>query len=169
MTTRFAPAPTGLLHLGHVLNAATVWGAGRLLGHSVLLRVEDHDQDRSRQFFEAAILDDLDWLGFTPDIFPTSAFRAGRCDGRQSDRAEHYRAAADRLRQAGMLYGCACTRATMVAGARSPARAASAGPRRAGGRPADPRPPRELDVSVRGDGRRLVAVDRPGCPRHRPA
>ncbi len=121
MTTRFAPAPTGLLHLGHVLNAATVWGVARLLGHAVLLRVEDHDQDRSRQDFEAAILDDLDWLGFAPDIFPTSAFRAGTCDGRQSDRTRHYRAAADRLQQAGLLYGCACTRSTMVAGARSSA------------------------------------------------
>ncbi|MEO7273612.1 MAG: glutamate--tRNA ligase family protein [Vicinamibacterales bacterium] len=121
MTTRFAPAPTGLLHLGHVLNAATVWGAARLLGHAVLLRVEDHDQERSRRHFEAAILDDLDWLGFIPDIHPTAAFRSGRCDGRQSDRTEHYRAAADRLRAAGRLYGCACTRATMVTGARSAA------------------------------------------------
>jgi glutamyl/glutaminyl-tRNA synthetase len=121
MTTRFAPAPTGLLHLGHVVNAATVWGAARLLGHAVLLRIEDHDQERSRAVFEAAILDDLDWLGFTPDIHPTAAFRAGPCDGRQSDRNEHYRAAAAGLQAAGLLYGCACTRATMTAGARSAA------------------------------------------------
>src|SRR3954468_13827517 len=103
MTTRFAPAPTGLIHLGHVLNAATVWGAARLLGHAVLLRIEDHDQERSRLIFEAAILDDLDWLGFRPDIHPTAAFRAGRCDGRQSDRTGLYREAAERLRSAGLL------------------------------------------------------------------
>src|SRR3954470_15555873 len=121
MTTRFAPAPTGLLHLGHVLNAATVWGAARLLGAQVLLRIEDHDQERSRPAFERAILDDLDWLGFVPDIHPTAAFRAGRCDGRQSDRAVHYLAAAADLEGQGLLYGCACTRAAMVAGARSPA------------------------------------------------
>ena len=119
MTTRFAPAPTGLLHLGHVLNAATVWGAARLLGHRVLLRIEDHDRERARPVFEQAILEDLDWLGFAPDIHPTAAFRAGPCAGRQSDRTEHYQAAAEKLRRRGLLYGCACTRATMVAGARS--------------------------------------------------
>jgi len=121
MTTRFAPAPTGLLHLGHVLNAATVWGAARLLGQKVLLRIEDHDQERSRPEFERAILDDLDWLGFAPDIYPTAAFRAGRCAGRQSDRADEYLAAAADLNARGLVYGCACTRAAMVAGARSAA------------------------------------------------
>jgi len=119
MTTRFAPAPTGLLHLGHVLNATTVWGAARLLGHQVLLRIEDHDQERSRPAFERAILDDLDWLGFAPDIYPTAAFRAGRCAGRQSDRQDQYLSAAANLDAQGLLYGCACTRAEMVAGARS--------------------------------------------------
>jgi len=121
MTTRFAPAPTGLLHLGHVLNAATVWGAARLLGHEVLLRIEDHDRERSRPAFEQAILEDLDWLGFVPDIYPAAAFRAGRCDSRQSDCLEIYRAAAERLRGHGLLYGCACTRAAMLTGERSPA------------------------------------------------
>jgi len=121
MRTRFAPAPTGLLHLGHVLNAATVWGAARLLDHEVLLRIEDHDRERSRPAFEQAILDDLDWLGFQPDIYPTEAFRAGRCEGRQSDRTPHYENAAAQLDAQGLLYGCACTRATMLEGARSAA------------------------------------------------
>ena len=104
-----------------MLNAEYVWGAARLLGGQVLLRIEDHDRERSRAVFEAAILDDLDWLGFIPDIFPTSAFRAGRCDGRQSDRLPHYEAAADRLRRQGRLYGCDCSRAALGSAARSPA------------------------------------------------
>ena len=71
--TRFAPAPTGSLHLGHVLNALYVWNTARLLGCRVLLRIEDHDRERSRPAFERGILDDLDWLGFAPDIYPTEA------------------------------------------------------------------------------------------------
>jgi len=108
--TRFAPAPTGWLHLGHVLNAQDVWGLARALGGDVLLRIEDHDRQRSRPEFEAGILDDLDWLGFTPDIFPTAAFRAGRCDGRQSDRDAVYRYAVESLRRQGLVYACACSR-----------------------------------------------------------
>jgi glutamyl/glutaminyl-tRNA synthetase len=121
MRTRFAPAPTGHLHLGHVLNAEYVWGAARLLGGDVLLRIEDHDRERSRPQLEAAILDDIDWLGFKADIFPTSRFRAGPCDGRQSDRGAHYEAAADRLRRQGRLFGCDCSRAELAAARRSPA------------------------------------------------
>jgi len=108
--TRFAPAPTGWLHLGHVLNAAIVWGIARALGGRVRLRIEDHDRDRCRPEFEEGILDDLDWLGFVADDEPTGAFRAGRCDGRQSDREDVYREAAGRLRDAGLLYACRCTR-----------------------------------------------------------
>lgn len=108
--TRFAPAPTGWLHLGHVLNASIVWGLARALGGRVRLRIEDHDRTRCRPEFEAGILDDLDWLGFAPDEEPTAAFRAGRCEGRQSDREEVYREAVDRLRDAGLVYGCRCTR-----------------------------------------------------------
>ena len=62
--TRFAPAPTGYLHLGHVLNAEYVWGLARALDGRVILRIEDHDRGRARPEFEAAILDDLDWLGY---------------------------------------------------------------------------------------------------------
>lgn len=113
--TRFAPAPTGWLHLGHVLNAAYVWGVAQALGGRVLLRIEDHDRVRSRPEYEAGILDDLDWLGFCPDVFPTDAFRAGRCDGRQSDRSHVYRAAVDALRAKGLVYACDCSRAEIVA------------------------------------------------------
>src|SRR6266436_3200970 len=65
--TRFAPAPTGYLHLGHVVNAIFVWGVARRLNGTVLLRIEDHDRQRSRAEYESAILDDLSWLGFEAD------------------------------------------------------------------------------------------------------
>jgi glutamyl/glutaminyl-tRNA synthetase len=108
--TRFAPSPTGFLHLGHVVNAIYVWGLARRAGGEVLLRIEDHDRQRSRPQFEDAILDDLDWLGFEPDVYPTGAFRQGLCPGRQSDREEVYRAALAGLAARGLVYGCACTR-----------------------------------------------------------
>jgi glutamyl-tRNA synthetase/glutamyl-Q tRNA(Asp) synthetase len=108
--TRFAPAPTGYLHLGHVLNAKWVWGLARARGAKVLLRIEDHDRERCRPEYERAILDDLDWLGFVPDLFPTDAFRAGRCESRQSDRLAIYEAAAQDLESRGLLYGCTCSR-----------------------------------------------------------
>ena len=114
--TRYAPAPTGWLHLGYVLNAEYVWGLARALGGRVLLRIEDHDRVRSRSHFEAAILDDLNWLGFQPDICPTSAFRQGACEGRQSDREEIYRAAWEALDRQGLVYGCDCSRREILAG-----------------------------------------------------
>src|SRR5215471_14500750 len=120
MRTRFAPAPTGWLHLGHVLNAEYVWGhlaAGVEPREQceVLLRIEDHDRERCRPEYEMAILDDLDWLGYRPDIFHTDAFRAGVCDGRQSDRATVYREAVDVLKREGLVYGCDCTRTSIEA------------------------------------------------------
>jgi glutamyl-Q tRNA(Asp) synthetase len=114
--TRFAPAPTGWLHLGHVLNAQYVWETARALGGGVLLRIEDHDRGRSRPHFETGILDDLDWLGFAPDLFPTGAFRGGRCEGRQSDRDHVYREALEVLRARGLVYACDCTRREIAAG-----------------------------------------------------
>ncbi len=108
--TRFAPAPTGYLHLGHVLNAKWVWGLAHAYGARVLLRIEDHDRERCRPEYERAILDDLDWLGFTPDLFPTDAFRAGPCESRQSDRHTIYEAAASELASRGLVYGCTCSR-----------------------------------------------------------
>jgi glutamyl-tRNA synthetase/glutamyl-Q tRNA(Asp) synthetase len=106
--TRFAPSPTGLLHLGHVVNAIYVWGLARALGGRVILRIEDHDRARSRPACEAAILEDLEWLGLEPD---------GQQDGsrsdrlvRQSERTAIYERALDRLRQAGLVYACECSR-----------------------------------------------------------
>jgi glutamyl-tRNA synthetase/glutamyl-Q tRNA(Asp) synthetase len=108
--TRFAPAPTGYLHLGHVLNAAYVWGLARKVGARVLLRIEDHDRERSKPEFERAILEDLDWLGFAPDFYPTDAFRAGPCESRQSDRHRIYAVVARDLAARGLVYGCTCSR-----------------------------------------------------------
>ncbi|HWK11503.1 MAG TPA: glutamate--tRNA ligase family protein [Vicinamibacterales bacterium] len=116
MLTRFAPAPTGWLHLGHVLNAEYVWTTARERGGRVLLRIEDHDRERCRPEYERGILDDLDWLGYEPDVFPTDAFRAGRCEGRQSDREDVYREAVERLRQQGVVYACDCTRRAIAEG-----------------------------------------------------
>jgi glutamyl-tRNA synthetase/glutamyl-Q tRNA(Asp) synthetase len=108
--TRFAPSPTGLLHLGHVVNAAWVWGAAQALGGRVLLRLEDHDRTRCRPEFERALLDDLDWLGLEPDIAPTAEFRRGSSDCRQSDAGAHYETALAVLRAAGRAYVCSCSR-----------------------------------------------------------
>ena len=99
-TTRFAPAPTGYLHLGHVASALWVWGTARALGGRVLLRIEDHDRGRSRPEYERALLEDLAWLGLEPDAPPV----------RQTEREELYRSALDRLAPAGLVYACACSR-----------------------------------------------------------
>ncbi len=118
--TRFAPAPTGYLHLGHLVNAVCVWGVARAHGGEVLLRIEDHDRTRCRPEFEAALLDDLEWLGFVPDVHPVSSFRlapggsASPHPARQSDQELRYVAALERLAQRGLVYPCACTRRDIV-------------------------------------------------------
>jgi glutamyl-tRNA synthetase/glutamyl-Q tRNA(Asp) synthetase len=115
LRTRFAPAPTGWLHLGHVLNACYVWNTAHSSGARVLLRIEDHDRERCRPEFEQGILDDLDWLGFAPDEYPTDCFRRGRCDGRQSDREQIYQEAIEMLLRDSLVYACDCTRRTLAA------------------------------------------------------
>ena len=101
--TRFAPSPTGYLHLGHVVNAIYVWGLARALQGRVLLRIEDHDRIRSRRPFEDAILEDLAWLGFVPD----DGLRPLR---RQSDNdAAHLRALAS-LQATHHVFACDCSR-----------------------------------------------------------
>ena len=109
--TRFAPAPTGYLHLGHVLNAIYVWEAARASGPDarVLLRIEDHDRARSRHEFESALLEDLAWLGFRADAGVT----------RQSERSSLYERALEGLRARGLTYACECSRADIGASAYS--------------------------------------------------
>lgn len=108
--TRFAPSPTGHLHLGHVANAIHVWGIARAQGGEVLLRLEDHDRGRSRPEYEASILEDLEWLGMTPDIGSAAAFRRGPSPYRQSDSNPRYEAALGRLAAAHKVYACDCSR-----------------------------------------------------------
>jgi glutamyl-Q tRNA(Asp) synthetase len=111
-TTRFAPAPTGRLHLGHLANAIFVWGLARRAGGRVLLRIEDHDRQRCRPEYEAALLDDLDRLELAADEPSTDDFRAGPSRFRQSDNDAVYAAAVEGLRADGLVYGCDCTRST---------------------------------------------------------
>ncbi len=108
--TRFAPAPTGLLHLGHLVNAVYVWGLARRHHGRVLLRIEDHDRGRSRDHFESAILDDLEWLGLEPDAPPIEVLRHGPSPYRQSDRATRYEEVLAQLRPRGLVYPCRCSR-----------------------------------------------------------
>lgn len=116
MRTRFAPAPTGYLHLGHVANALTVWGEARARGASVLLRIEDHDRQRCRPEYEAALLEDLEWLGFVPDLAPPAVFRRGPTPYRQSDNGAAYVAAVAQLEAAGhQVYACDCSRRRLLA------------------------------------------------------
>ena len=92
---RFAPSPTGELHLGNIKAAVINWLFARNRGGDFLLRIDDTDTERSTKAFEDAILRDLAWLGLTWDRF-----------ARQSERVERHDAAIGRLRQAGRLYPC---------------------------------------------------------------
>jgi glutamyl-tRNA synthetase/glutamyl-Q tRNA(Asp) synthetase len=88
------------------VNAIYVWGIARALNGTVLLRIEDHDRERSRPEYETAILDDLDWLGFAAEAHE-------RCDVpfvRQSERTAIYEDALDVLRAQGLIYACRCSR-----------------------------------------------------------
>ena len=98
--TRFAPSPTGYLHLGHAFSALTVWRAAREAGGKFLLRIEDIDQTRCRPEFEAAIFEDLAWLGLDWE---------GEVR-RQSDHFANYAAALDTLIEKGVVYRCFKTR-----------------------------------------------------------
>ena len=75
VVTRFAPSPTGYLHLGHVVNAIYVWGIAGARGADVILRIEDHDRIRSRPEFEAALLEDVEWLGFVSRGLKASGYQ----------------------------------------------------------------------------------------------
>ena len=107
---RFAPSPTGLLHLGHAYSALFAFDAARKEQGRFLLRIEDIDTRRSRPEYEAAILEDLAWLGIEWEE-PVL---------RQSDRFDAYRAVLDQLRERGLLYPCTCTRKQIAAAMSAP-------------------------------------------------
>lgn len=108
--TRFAPAPTGYLHLGHAASAVWVWGIARALDGKVLLRLEDHDRGRCRPEYEQALLEDLEWLGLEPDLGLPAHYRDGRCEYRQSERGALYERELAGLAGAGLIYACDCSR-----------------------------------------------------------
>lgn len=108
--TRFAPSPTGRLHLGHAFSALQAHDFARAQGGRFTLRIEDIDGTRSRPEHVAAILADLDWLGLTWDEPPVF----------QSERLPRYAAALDRLRALGLLYPCFCTRADIATSLSAP-------------------------------------------------
>lgn len=105
MVTRFAPSPTGRLHVGHGWSALLAMDMARAAGGAFRLRIEDIDGARSRPAHVAAIMDDLIWLGVAWDG-PVV---------RQSDRLGRYEGALDRLRVLELLYPCFCTRAAIQA------------------------------------------------------
>jgi glutamyl-Q tRNA(Asp) synthetase len=105
IVTRFAPSPTGHLHLGHAYSALTAWRAAREVGGKFLLRIEDIDRTRCKPEFTEAILEDLAWLGLD-------------WDGEVRKQSEHfvaYKAALDQLDVARLIYPCFCTRAEIAA------------------------------------------------------
>ena len=108
--TRFAPSPTGPLHLGHAYSAWIAHARAAQAGGTFLLRIEDIDQSRSRASWEDQIYDDLKWLGLT---WPTPVLR-------QSDRMAQYSAALDSLWSKGLLYPCSCTRRDVSEAASAP-------------------------------------------------
>ena len=104
LVTRFAPSPTGELHLGHAFSALTAWDAAFAAGGRFLLRIEDIDATRARPVFEAQILEDLAWLGIrweTPVL-------------RQSEHLADYHAALEDLADKGLIYRCFRTRADVA-------------------------------------------------------
>ncbi len=104
LVTRFAPSPTGLLHLGHAHSALAGWRRARAAGGRFLLRIEDIDPGRCRPEFAAAIREDLAWLGLDWD----GPVRV------QSGHLPEYRAALGVLGARGLLYPCFCTRAAIA-------------------------------------------------------
>lgn len=103
--TRFAPSPTGRLHLGHAASAFAVWDEAAAIGAEVLLRIEDIDQIRCRPEYETGILEDLAWLG----LGWSGEVR------RQSEHFADYEAALNQLRARGLVYRCFLTRREIAA------------------------------------------------------
>ena len=104
IVTRFAPSPSGRLHLGHAYSAAIGHGLAREADGRFLLRVEDLDQTRCRPAFVAGIEEDLRWLGLSWDAPPLV----------QSERTAAYDDALEQLKERGLAYACFCTRADIA-------------------------------------------------------
>ena len=111
--TRFAPSPTGDLHIGGARTALFCWLFARRFGGSFVLRIEDTDRARSTEASVATILEGLSWLGLDWDEGPIF----------QSDRFERYREQIQTLLSRGEAYYCYCSSGATGDAARSPARA----------------------------------------------
>ena len=105
VTGRFAPSPTGRMHLGNVFSALLSWLSARSQGGQWLLRIEDIDPARSRREYAMQLMDDLQWLGLVWDGEPVW----------QSERSDIYEHYFEQLRGGGLTYPCYCTRADLLA------------------------------------------------------
>ncbi len=124
---RFAPSPTGPMHLGNARTALLAWLAARAAGGELVMRVEDLDGPRVRPGLEGAILRELRWLGLDWDEGPD---RGGSCGPyRQSERLARYEAALARLREMELVYPCYCSRAEIASSSQAPHGASDDGPR----------------------------------------
>lgn len=113
MRGRFAPSPTGYLHLGNIWTAFLCWLQVRQNGGTLVLRIEDVDEQRSKKEFAAALMADLQWLGLTWDEGPD---KGGPCGPYvQQERYGLYERALETLRRRGLLYPCYCSRARLQA------------------------------------------------------
>lgn len=110
MITRFAPSPTGPLHLGHALAACIAFDMAQAAGGTFLLRIEDIDRSRAKPEWEARLKDDLRWLGL---VWPEPVLH-------QSARLPAYRAALSRLWDMGLIYPCTCRRSDIAAALSAP-------------------------------------------------
>lgn len=158
LTTRFAPSPTGWLHLGHAYSAVAAHRAALEARGRFLLRIEDLDQTRSRPEFAAGIEEDLRWLGIGWDGEPLV----------QSRRSGIYADALDRLNALGLVYPCFCTRSDVAAALSAPhGPAASLYPGTCRSLPDDPERRSSTPHSWRlNTGKAIARVGLPGWTEH---
>ena len=115
---RFAPSPSGWMHLGNAWSALLAWLDIRKLGGAMVLRMEDLDPDRSRSDYASGIMEDLRWLGLDWDEGPDIG---GPCAPyNQSERTDKYEAVFERLKEKGLVYPCFCSRAQLYSAASAP-------------------------------------------------
>ena len=169
MITRFAPSPTGPLHLGHAYSALTVWKTAAEHGGTALLRIEDTDSTRVRPEHEAGIYADLAWLGLE---WPNPVRR-------QSTHQSEYDRVLEQLTAQGLTYPCSCTRRQIIDAGAAPGADGMIYPGTCRGRPmqdADPadsvrldvakavsRIPRDLHYTETGTGQAQQVVISPPC------
>ena len=148
LITRFAPSPTGRLHLGHAYSAVLGHARAQESGGEFLLRIEDLDQTRSRPEFVAGIVEDLRWLGLDWPVPPLV----------QSERSGEYERALGQLRDQGLVYPCFCTRSDIVAALEAPHAAVAHYPGTCRGLPDDPQRRAAMPHSWRIDAEKALPV-----------